>query len=211
MKERPILFSAPMVRAILDGRKTQTRRVVKPQFDDDATITIGEIGTSRGVAYVGNSQSGGLVTRVPCRYGQPGDLLWVRETWRTESDAYNDLSPSLLSGEETILYDADGDWSLNKTVGRGRPSIHMPRWASRITLKITDVRVEHLQSITFNDAKAEGVEYEKGYTDPRLAFLRLWESINGEDSWGLNPWVWVVEFERAQHNGSENTSDTANK
>ena len=196
MNERPILFSAPMVRAILDGRKTMTRRVMKPQPEDYPY--------HHGLA----------VYRVAkkCPYGQPGDLLWVRETWAAPH-AYDHLPPRMIPQHATIHYAA--------TEERGgllwRPSIHMPRWASRITLEITGVRVERLQDITEEDAEAEGVrgmEREMaGGTDkldpdsglehgmhcsPKLTFSFLWDHLNYDRGfgWYANPWVWVVEFEK---------------
>lgn len=186
-KSRPILFSGAMVRAILDGRKTQTRRVIKPvQPRDDGMWPAGR-------------------DPVPdCPYGQVGDLLWVRETWRTESDCYNDLAPGELSGEETILYAADADWGSNRTVGRSRPSIHMPRWASRLTLRVMDVRVERLQAISAADAIAEGCapvplhSLDCDSISPVQEYRALWGHINGRGSWAANPWVWVVSFERLQ-------------
>ncbi len=176
-----------------------------------------------------------------CRY-EIDSLLWLRETWRTEVACYDDLSPSDLSGEETILYGADANWSLNHTVGRGRSPIHMPRWASRLTLRITDIRVERVQEISEDDAKAEGVTYtdfgtyipngsaslDGGKTfhpfKPRQypgfhvgdvtgpdqchpsahgAFAGLWQSINGEESWTSNPWIWVLSFEVIKANVDE--------
>lgn len=179
-KERPILFSAPMVRAILEGRKTQTRRVAKPR-EVTAAITRGLMG--------GTNPAFG-----PCPYGQPGDRLWVRETWRIErrgSDYFIDFaadtgSPSMT---RTVVVDAEALATKNM---RWRPSIHMPRWASRITLDVKTVRVERLQDISEADANAEGGLSLRGPN----CFQCLWESINGPDSWDANPWVWVIEFER---------------
>lgn len=171
MKERPILFSAPMVRAILDGRKTQTRRVVK----------------LRNGQYMPPSEkadiNGWRQMLRNCPYGQPGDRLWVRET-HFDAKRLN---------EGRILYRADGDVSRFGWT----PSIHMPRSASRITLEVTGVRVERLQDISEADAVAEGVVWEQGQTAINV-FETLWESINGAGSWDANPWVWVVEFKRAK-------------
>ena len=165
MKERPILFSAPMVRAILSGAKTQTRRIIKPQPIDSADDPIG--------AY---TVDGGRSWR--CPHGRPGDRLWVREAFIHEP--------------------ADYCW---------KPSIHMPRWASRITLEITDVRVERLQDISEADAVAEGCEPIR----PELVqdgmivrqgrsaveeFRLVWEQIHGGGSWEKNPWVWVIKFKK---------------
>lgn len=216
MKERPILFSASMVCAILKGSKTQTRRVVKPQPDGDAIITVGEIGTSRGAAYVRYPNEGGICSRFPCPYGQPGDRLWVREAcqgWTFE-----------ISGENVVRYPADSSFSQIENLINGAdrwidlynyrrkrgaivPSIHMPRWASRILLEITNMRVERLQDISCADAKAEGIERSRdgmmwrdyisashAQINPIDSYRTLWESINGPGSWDANPWVWVIEF-----------------
>ena len=183
MKERPILFSAPMVRAILSGSKSQTRRIVKAR-------DLEWMDVHQGLREPDNAER--------CPHGQPGDRLWVRETW-------HDASSSLHS---CALYRADG---IDLHWDKWTPSIHMPRWASRITLEITSVRVERLQEISIEDAKAEGawgpddsiVQKVTDYfgtdifsANPRKAFQMLWESINGPDSWAANPWVWVIEFRR---------------
>lgn len=205
MNTKPIIFSGPMVRALLAGNKTQTRRIMKPQPDDDARITMGEIGTSRGVAYIGNAMSGGIVTRVPCPYGKPGDYLWVRESWADAADA---SARAFDCGTFWPQYRATSHESL---VTRWRPSIHMPRWASRLTLHITDVRVERLQEINEEDSKAEGVESRAypaadggwiAYDDGKWAdgFAALWESIHGAGSWNQNPWVWVISFRVIKQN-----------
>lgn len=191
MKDRPILFSAPMVRALLDGTKTQTRRVVKPQ-----PITC-EAGTellsiSNGLAKFG---SGDVITRKAlCPYGQPGDRIWVRETWQKAGGGSGYWYRSTDS-------EADDGWP---PVSQWRPSIYMPRHASRITLEITGVRVERLQDISEADCWAEGISEirEKGDEHGDLSgsvthdYRALWESINGPGSWDENPWVWVVEFKR---------------
>jgi hypothetical protein len=181
--ERPILFSAPMVRAILEGRKIQTRRVIQRTIE----------GSPYKASWV---LLPGCVNKrtPPCPYGLPGDALWVRETWLTESYAYNDLKPSDLSGEETILYAADADWSANKTVGRKRVSLHMPRWASRLTLRITSTRLERLQDITESDCIAEGCGSPITRDCKKPKFMALWESINGPGSWEENPYVWAITF-----------------
>lgn len=203
MKERPILFSGAMVRAILEGRKTQTRHVMKPQPDDDGKVTVGQIGTSRGSAYVGNGSSGGIVTRVPCPYGQPGDQVWVREAFDPiypQDKDYNGGAPI------EIDYRADQGAAYQHRMKdvlhtrRWKPSIHMPRWASRITLEITAVRVERLQEIDERDAQAEGAD-PTGVnatigTEHIAGFWLLWDSINASRgfSWATNPWIWVIEF-----------------
>lgn len=214
MKDRPILFSAPMVRAILAGTKTQTRRAVKStgMYAIDASIH-GEEKARRELA--------ALATR--CPYGQAGDQLWVREAFSgphcmDASDGCKAVPPSKWGDCSRIWYWADGnptegDWT------RPRPSIHMPRWASRILLEITGVRVEQLQNISFEDAIAEGVyhyaaelatnpkvtkaDIEKmierhGSGKPQCLYAQLWESINGAGTWGINPFVWVVEFKRLE-------------
>jgi hypothetical protein len=192
MKERPILFSAPMVRALLDGRKTQTRRIAKP--GTVVPIPPGLIGE----------------VVLPCPYGQPGDRLWVREThafiWP------EDYPPERLQDHE-IQYRADtdgkcfaGEWPEeerdNEERPKWKPSIFMPRWASRILLEITDVRVERLQDISEEDARAEGVEISDEWTGCAddlsgshvKSYQFLWESINGTGSWDANPFVWVISF-----------------
>ncbi len=187
--ERPILFSAPMVRALLDGSKTQTRRVCKLDFSSVAdTLRAEQIKTEL------------------CPYGAPGERLWVREAWGTEG-RWNGTPPRDIRTTAPLWYGADGrpdGWG-----GVGRPSIHMPRWASRITLEITDVRAERLMAISVTDAHAEGVEGQPGmwrnytaragrFANPVDSYRSLWEQINGEGSWAANPWVWVVEFERLE-------------
>ena len=206
IKERPILFSAPMVRAILEGRKTVTRREVKKQAALDCLAAGFE---PDFLALPGNSDL--------CPYGKLGDRLWVRETFAfADKSGSHDAAPDehwrpARPGMEPEIYrcwyrasdghTADGFW---------KPSIHMPRWASRILLEITDVRVERLQDITEDQAKAEGVRLytdhaelgdwwhvegiETYSADPRKSFELLWSSVGGD--WQANPWVWVVEFKR---------------
>jgi len=187
-----------MVRALLDGRKTQTRRVAK--LTDAAHVK--EPGKHR------RWHPADPEARLACPYGQPGDHLWVREAWRTVAGA-DDISPrNLMNVEPYTHYEADDNGT---GMGRLRPSIHMPRWASRITLEITGVRVERLQDISEADAKAEGAKFHDGrgighsgwrhdykdvHSDARSSYARLWQAINGPGSWDTNPWVWVVEFKR---------------
>ncbi|WP_286919730.1 hypothetical protein [Pseudomonas sp. UBA6753] len=221
MKERPILFSGPMVRAILEGQKTVTRRPVKPQYMEGPW----SVRRTEAPRYDRHSHDWWLPTGSqpyaalpPCPYGQPGDRLWVREAWLADAQL-DSIAPRDLSLGEPILYPADG--SLRQTgcamvsQGRGRPSIHMPRWASRILLEVTDVRVERLQDISEDQCIAEGIErcipgcqspYD-GDGAPECdcmnlsyeeSFQALWTSINGAKSWSSNPWVWVVEFKRIQ-------------
>ncbi|MES2355582.1 MAG: hypothetical protein V4568_14530 [Pseudomonadota bacterium] len=186
MKERPILFSGPMVRTILDGSKTQTRRVIKTP--DNCVLWVGDKGTVK----VDVMQDGHLkAVTVHCPYGQPGYRLWVRETWQSN-----------LMKKGCVFYRADqADIGL-----KWRPSIFMPRWASRITLEVTGVRVERVQDISEENSMAEGtgrwaaetVGHGEKYICHRHAFHTLWDSINAERGfgWDLNPWVWVVEFKR---------------
>ena len=200
MKERPILFNAPMVRALLDGTKTQTRRVVKPQPDAgaDKPRHLGD-GDWQFVSDI--NQLADSVPAIRCPYGQPGDRLWVRETFaridgQTRPWIETDYRATYKHGDR-----------LGDTLGikkRWTPSIHMPRAASRITLEITSVRVERLQDISGKDCWAEGISEirEKGDEHGDLNgsvthdYRALWESINGPGSWDANPWVWVVEFKR---------------
>lgn len=192
MTERPILFSAPMVRAILDGTKTQTRRVVKPCKD------LG-IGCELAPCELAGEVNAGDYSNA--RY-QPGDRLWVRETFLIPDARASNFPPWVYAADYT---------EADRPCTRWKPSIHMPRAASRITLEVTGVRVERLQDISEADAIAEGIEptmpnpghwnwrdylIEGGQTHAVLSYKTLWESINGPDSWDLNPWVWVVEFQR---------------
>ncbi|WP_375592213.1 hypothetical protein [Chitiniphilus eburneus] len=207
MTERPILFSAPMVRAILDGRKTQTRRVVKPSKD----LGVGCLLAPREIA--GEINRGNYLNS---RYGQPGDRLWVREAYRT-SFQYDHIKPRDLPVARTkstlavpFWYDADlyGDLTpLHPGLGPGkyRPGMFMPRAASRITLEITAVRVERLHDINGMDATHEGAPVPDHLPDDgarhewaRGWFRLLWNEINGDRSWHENPWVWVVEFRRVE-------------
>lgn len=241
-KERPILFSAPMVRAILDGRKNQTRRILK---------------NSKHVQILGKEGQGVLWDK--CPYGQPGDRLWVRETW-VDNGCGSHHENGHSRYETYIIYPADGarrtipqsdevfharldraiayqdahcpenptdenapdywdryhkrqEW-LTHQFRRHRPSIFMPRWASRITLEIVSVRVERLQDISNSDCAAEGIQtsngaglidgdtcfhFPEGNGYSRIgwhAYKALWESINGKGSWAANPWVWAIEFRR---------------
>ena len=213
MKERPILFSGPMVREVLAGRKTQTRRLVRDSAGP----------------FTGN-EAPGWWNMLACPYGRPGTRLWVRETWRTGVEL-DHMSPAAIADRcisagyakpwAPLKYEADGatrdehylragggadfggDW------GKTRVAIHLPRWAARIEIDVIDVRVERLQSITEDDARAEGVlatdavaVFEGGAgrrrdmeRTARGAFACLWDSINGDRAlWSTDPWVWVVEF-----------------
>ena len=196
MKERPILFSAPMVRAILNGTKTQTRRAVKDRHIDSAPPACFF-----------------QWLRERCTYGQPGDRLWVREAFMHEPADYCwEASVSIPCRPAETVYRADHD---GDTRGAGwKPSIHMPRALSRITLEITGVRVERLQDISEADAIAEGVHpggaclpdddtssFSRigpvcNASFPVARYAALWESINGAGAWEKNPLVWVIEFRR---------------
>lgn len=202
MSERPILFSGAMVRAILSGQKTQTRRVVRPQpLHGVGRYT--EDGTPGEVDWVILDEDGDPTdSALRCPYGAPGDALWVRETWAV-GRAFDRTRPSEIpTVERDIPVWWRADEAIEESVNRGRwrPSLHMPRWASRITLDIVSVRVERLQTITTLDAMAEGAEPVRnaaGVLSYTTGFRTLWDSINGARpgcSWDDDPWVWVVEF-----------------
>ncbi|MGA4275635.1 hypothetical protein ACI2VH_02630 [Ralstonia nicotianae] len=203
-KERPILFSGAMVSAILDGRKTQTRRIISPQPTVDERGLLwwkwSKYSGSANIERLGQPSDDWLAR---CPYGQPGDRLWVREAFMHEPADYCwEASVSIPVRPATTIYRADSD-PRGEAKGCGwKPSIHMPRALSRITLEITGVRVERLQEINEEDARAEGVGPLR--SDGRMrngtpaidGYADLWESINGAGSWAVNPWVWVVEFRR---------------
>ena len=204
MKERPILFSAPMVRALLAGTKTQTRRAVAlPRSRDSFVLEDRGAGWWPYQSDDGESPlcDDGMEHPYTCPYGRPGDRLWVREShwwFKDECDHETGYYPPPLTADD-VEYRADGE---SKRHG-WRPSIHMPRWASRIVLDVKAVRVERLQDISDDDLAAEGIqELIDGGVDhdgtPRDTYRALWEQLNGNGSWAANPWVWVVEFERAQ-------------
>ncbi|KPB24420.1 Uncharacterized protein AC516_2571 [Pseudomonas amygdali pv. sesami] len=204
------MFSAPMVCAILKGRKTVTRRALKvqPHIDSSGNFCVGR--SNYGQDIYGKTVTKHFVSS-DCPYGQPGDRLWVREAWQADAQV-NEVAPRELSHGEPIRYPADGASRQTGcsmiTPGKTRPSIHMPRWVSRILLEITDVRAERLQEISRSDIRAEGLEcppelasddVSPNYRDwYPAAWRELWESINGADSWNSNPWVWVVEFKRVR-------------
>lgn len=211
MKARPILFSAPMVRALLAGTKTQTRRGVKPQPPADTfQVTPYHHPDNHPRFFAWKDGFGGAEMHpawepIPCPYGQPSDQLWVRESWKhiEGGNVYDAAGGVMDSFEHETLYRA----SSPNDPGPWKPSIHMPRWASRITLEITGVRVERLQDITPDDCIAEGAwpiemrELGRGH-EAIAAFRTLWESIDGNGSWAENPWVWVLEFRRLQEGGA---------
>lgn len=205
VKERPILFSAPMVRALLSCFKTQTRRLVK--FKPHYQIEERDDGSNWPWMYDADRDADYWL---PCPYGQPGDRLFVREAFRLCSEA--DATPTRDTDEAyRIWYEADSPHQPG--FGKLRPGIHMPRWASRIILEVMAVRVERLQDISVKDIWAEGAfkrapENQFGrnymsrldgkvYLDLASLWARGWESINGPGSWEANPWVWVIEFKRA--------------
>lgn len=217
MKERPIPFSAPMVRARLAGTKTQTRRVMQMHPSAIGCCCGGT--AARWVAegdrwHCGTCGGGGRLTPkdveyVRCPYGQPGDRLWVRESWRAPL-AYELTPPRDIPPGTPITYQADGAGTLpHINAGKLRPGMFMPRWASRTILDVTAVRVERLQDISREDAMAEGIvlQPDGGYgladtthyhaTDPRHSYWSLWEAINGPGSVEANPWVWAVTFATA--------------
>lgn len=210
MRERPILFSYPMVQAILAGHKTQTRRIVKSK-DGIIMRPIHALQSEmqEHLELLGWRPLVPGHVVMPCPYGQPGDRLWVRETLYQEGDGFKYAADALYHPNNA------GKWKWKNDY---LPSIHMPRWASRITLEITSVRVERLQDITEDDAIAEGLkicpnmngmghtgyvfpdcDYDKAglcHSSPWTAFYQGWEMINGPDSWDANPWVWVLNINR---------------
>ncbi len=215
IRERGMIFNSEMVRAIINGRKAQTRRPVKfPLIDKNA-----------GCELSGNELAGELAAgnywNSP--FGQPGDRIWVRETWAEAGAGAPDLNLYRANYPEHVPAHYENVPQANEI--RWTPSIHMPRWASRITLEITDVRVERLNDISESDANHEGVMFtdygvgrfgqqRPGYSwkptshtdqclpNARMAFANLWETIYGEYTWRVNPWVWVIEFKRVRfHHG----------
>ena len=230
MTDRPILFSAPMVRAILAEAKTMTRRVAKnipPETSFFQPLKPGTRDAGKPVQFEAMKEwyeDGKVLDLIGCPYGKPGDRLWVRETWYAD-DYRLDRAPFRKKPDDfdmaaQMCYHADGEHPTEDGVPcPWKPSIHMPRWASRITLEITGVRVERLKNISEKDAMAEGISEVRfrpddgfplclGYmvgpddgktvlqTSAAKAFSMLWESINGTGSWEANPWVWCVSFKR---------------
>jgi hypothetical protein len=231
IKERPILFSPPMIKAILENRKTQTRRIIKPQPPNGCAVGFSAFSGKDRVEFrrYPSHKLGGHQSFVKCPYGQPGDRLWVRETWGTGTrpDPHDGWHDGLEYRADQIGLDEHDDLPLHivseehDLTGYKKgwhPSIHMPRWASRITLEITQIRVERLQQISEADAVAEGVECPRvgqkcngqiqcGDTsrEPQdcvcadgyiVLYKLLWERINGRGSWEKNPWVWVLGLKR---------------
>lgn len=186
MKERPILFSGPMVRAILDGRKTMTRRVIK---NAPELLNRPEIMPSLIEAY----KAAWVKT---CPYGQPGDRLWVRETWAAQHE-FDGHSPRFVKVGARFHYRASEQGPSGLL---WRPSIHMPRWASRLTLEITAVRVERVQDIGDEDAEREGLQWCNA-ASPRDKFQCLWDSLNAKRGygWATNPRVRVISFKKVSN------------
>ena len=204
MKERPILFSAPMVRAILEGHKTQTRRIVKPQPEAGADLgfLIPMPNANGSCAHFHDIDERGIHTKdltAHCPYGMPGYLLWVREAWRVRGGREYEYQNDTHSVMYRATHHEDG-FPLGWESYKWRPSIHMPRWASRIQLEVTGVRVERLNDISISDAIAEGYDGSVADSvDPSVKwYAQLWDAINGAGSWAANPWVWVVDFKRVQ-------------
>lgn len=190
MKERPILFSGPMVRALLDGSKTQTRREIKPRKDH----TLGcELAPCELAGEVNNDDYRN------CPYGAPGDRFWVRESF-SYLESFDFFSKNVPDDVPGFWYWADGDPTWGDWT-RPKPSIHMPRLASRITLDLVDVRAQRLQNISEADCRAEGCAGGHGSipgysynATPQEHFQSVWESVGG--NFDANPWVWVLEFQR---------------
>lgn len=216
MTDRPILFSAPMVRALLAGTKTQTRRIVKlqpPPIVDGVYRPF----TQEPDNWQGFGRDSLIHWYGRCPYGVPGDTLWVREAhYLTDNgdEEYavfaadpEDVGAHLSAIAALRAHHPSANWDSHAKL---RPSIHMPRWASRITLRVTDVRVERLHEISEADAEAEGVRepslgeivwagfmgMDRDQCPPRTAYAVLWDEINGARAWLANPWVWAVSFER---------------
>lgn len=213
---RPIIFSTPMVLAILAGRKTMSRRLVKPQpkSEGDSPYRIG---------------NGEYAIARACPYGKVGDILWVRETWRPAIDDVKwdcieykadgaRIKPSIQNENTGFKFSVDCDDAAESGYARWRPSIHMPRWASRLSLVITNTRIERLHAITGKDILAEGAILRahddafghnpvsafdgKVYMDLTSLWARGWESIYGKGAWAANPWVWVVQFKVLANKGA---------
>lgn len=209
MKERPILFSGTMIRAILDGRKTQTRRILKSQPPSGALCVAVFHHPDPRTHFWANDRSGLLDWAQACPYGEVGDRLYVRETWQHSNHPFGAYeNDCLIFYRADYLHDPLGpdlERSADGIRREWRPSIHMPRAASRITLEVTGVRVERLQEISEEDAIAEGLivpMYEQDGSGPtyQCAYRHLWDDLNTARGygWDANPWVWVVEFRRIE-------------
>ncbi len=239
MTDYPMIYSAPMVRALQAGIKTQTRRIITPgnslfnggrwsafhkrqEWDwkgawvDGGPSPMGNPGPYLKLRWLaGDDDFEDTVHRI-YPVIQPGDRIWVKEAWRTEPKN-DDLPPSGLDpATAAVWFDASSDWRSGDKNPRYRSARFMPRWSSRITLTVTDVRVQRLQDIIEDDAKAEGVESGqtsrglmwKAYDESpncwvdtaRISFTRLWNSIHGPDAWARNAWVWAYSF--SVHHGN---------
>lgn len=209
MNIKPILFSTEMVKAILEGRKTQTRRIIKPQPKEGIITTAFDFkkGFYASKIKIEENPDRFEITKLFKPKYQTGDILWVRETWQTAWNIIKKIWETIYKADDNLWFDDDGMMIW-------KPSIYMPKEAARIFLQVTNVRVERLKDISEEDAIAEGVEIihyaepilpvfrkynlkeKKGTLNPILSFQTLWEKINGEDSWKANPWVWVYEFKQ---------------
>lgn len=191
---RPILFNDETVRAILDGRKTVTRRVVKLQHGADVVVTDGQVWRPSRTDYDGY---------VSCPFGKPGDRLWVREAWGVAESRFAPRGCTIRYRADGATGEVAGESGL-KYAGKDmsfcwRPSIHMPRWASRLTLEITDIRCQRLQDISEEDAQAEGVQWNARMLPFSVYFRDLWDSIAKPGAlWSDNPWVWAIRFQRVE-------------
>ena len=201
-----LLCTDSVVRAILDGRQTQDRRPIKFQYDGAEDVRWVDVpdmetgwhpwrfGASTGMYPYGNV--------IKCPTGKPGDRLWVREGFKA-TGMFSGMTPRNTKACRSFIYRADGEQPLRYKHTRWRPNIHMPRWASRITLEVLGVRVERVQDISDDDAVAEGCEGElvdQGVIMPSMQFKDLWDSLYGktEFSWGADPWVWVTDFKKIE-------------
>lgn len=197
MKEHPIIFSTEMVKAIIEDRKTQTRRIIMPQPDDSGLHDHTKFPMSLQselTDWWGTVEENGESKKFNCRYGKPGDILWVRETWNTDGD-FIDYKADMWNDIASWAFSPPG-W---------KPSIHMPRKACRIFLEVTNIRVERVQDITEDDAKKEGFREidDPGAGNQYFAwelFEKYWNKLNEKRGygWGKNPWVWVVEFKKIE-------------
>lgn len=218
-KEHPITFNEWSIRRILAGEKTQTRRLTGLSEINDSAVTwdgaeMMSFDMTQPKALFGRVASNGAVieTEVDCPYGQPGDALWVREAFRLPK-SLDDISPSEAvkrppdgKEDELVKYCADGEdrtwYDAGIEMGRKRPSIHMPRELCRLRLRVEDVRVEPVQEISNDDARAEGVDPNTPVYDysAREKFAHRWNAMLVKDAWRKNPWVWVISFTRIDNN-----------